>query len=176
MLDLRDRLLAQDGVIIRELEYGGNTKEELLGILTKSGISLNEYAHALFSSDLFKIALTKQHASVIELAIQDLGIEKEATLGTIFEKAKAFSLSLCPLEIGPYLRLRYIDQKEEKEVGKNKAPKGSITVISKPLEPDNDTFPKGFYIRKIDGILWLRGYSCSMDYVWDVKDRIALML
>jgi hypothetical protein len=176
MIGSLDELLLKRDVTTREIEYGGNAKEELLKMITEKDISLNEYAKALFSSVLFTTNVKREYAKVIELAIKDLDFKKEATLRSIFEKAKVFGLSLCPLEIGPYLRLNILDQEEEQELGKNKAPKGSITIISKPLKEDDDDFPKGFYIRKMDGILWLRGYCCQLDYVWDVNDRIALML
>ena len=80
----------------------------------------------------------------------------------------------CPLEIGPYLRLNCQNQKEEVEPDKNKAPKGSITIISKLINEHDEDFPKGFYIRKMDNKLWLRGYVCPMDYMWDKKSRIAI--
>lgn len=49
MVDQYSALLSKDGVITREIEYGGNTKEELLEMLTRNNISLNEYAKVLFS-------------------------------------------------------------------------------------------------------------------------------
>lgn len=125
---------------------------------------------------MVKTSSKRKKRDIIELAIRDLDIEKNPSLRMIFQKVKDYGLSLCPLEIGPYFRLSYRDQKEENEYEKNKAPKGSITIISKPLKEGDETFPKGFYIRKMDGVLWLRGYNCSMEYIWDINDRIALMI
>jgi len=74
--------------------------------------------------------------------------------------------------LAPYYRLQYKDQLEEKENQTNKAPKGSITIISTPLCAD-ETFPKGFYLRCMNGVLWLRGYTSSDDYIFNPGDRIA---
>ena len=42
----------------------------------------------------------------------------------------------------------------------------SITIASEILTEDDD-FPKGFYLRKIDGMLWLRGYLADQLHVWN---------
>jgi hypothetical protein len=41
-----------------------------------------------------------------------------------------------------------------------KAPAAAITIASMPLEKTDD-FPKGLYVRRIDGCDWLRGYTCD---------------
>ena len=53
-----------------------------------------------------------------------------------------------------------MDQEEENAGDlsrKNEAPTGSVTIASH-LISDEESFPKGFYVRKVDGVLWLRGY------------------
>ena len=47
--------------------------------------------------------------------------------------------------------------------GTHSSPDGAITVLSELLEGD-DAFPKGLYLRKVDGNLWLRGYVCDSAY------------
>ena len=159
----------------RKVEFGGLRKAELLAILENSSILLNEYANILISSNLFITSKTRQVVSVIEISIKDLGFSDGANLVEIRNRASELGLLECPIELGPYFRLQYLDQVEDKEISKNKAPKGSVTIISKPLL-DSDDFPKGFYLRRINGKLWLRGYKCDMEYKWEPFDTLAFLV
>lgn len=170
-----DNILNTTRTYIHQIDLDGLSKIDLLARLQSHSIMLNKYADILFSSDLFVPSSEKRLATIIELSIIDLGFRDGANLIEIQQKAKELSLHECPVELGPYFRLQYLDQNEEYENTKNKAPVGSITVMSKILLDDDD-FPKGFYLRKIDGKLWLRGYICSMDYHWNQDDRLAFML
>jgi hypothetical protein len=38
---------------------------------------------------------------------------------------------------------------------------------------EDDEFPKGFYLRRIDGVLWLRGYRSGPAHVWSPDDRLV---
>ena len=173
---LVESILAKEGVVLKEINYGGITKEELFTRLINEKIYLNEYAKVLITSDIFVTSFQKRIANIVELSIHDLGFENGATFTEIIQKIQKYGFMLCPLEIGPYLRLSYMDQKEEIESGKNKAPKGSITIFSKIEKEQEEEFPKGFYIRKMDGKLWLRGYVCPMDYLWEPQARITLQM
>ena len=161
--------------ILRTFELCGYTKKELLAKLESSSILLNRYAQELFSSDLFTPSEKSECISAVELSVSDLGFPEGASLVELRDRAEGFGLQECPLELGPYLRLRYTDQIEQEEKNKNKAPLGSVTIISKPLMDDDD-FPKGFYLRRMDGALWLRGYLCSSDYLWNPGDRIVFQI
>lgn len=160
---------------IINLEYGGLSKEALFIKLSSFDIQLNEYANQLFLNDLFIYSNEKKQISVVITKIKDLSFKKGATIPQIQEVLKNYSLSECPLEVAPYLRLLLKEQEEVKEKTINQNPKGSLTIFSKPLIND-DNFPKGFYLRKIDGKLCLRGYRCSLDYLWDPEDELIFKL
>jgi hypothetical protein len=51
-----------------------------------------------------------------------------------------------------------------------RAPPGSVTIASAPLASDDD-YPKGFYLRRIKGVLGLRGYQSNAEHVWDAEDH-----
>ena len=159
---------------IKKLEFGGLGKDQLLAKLKDASIQLNENAEILLSSELFVTSENRQIANVIEISVNDLGFPDGANLDEIRSRARELGLLECPIELGPYFRLQYLDQVEEKESGRNKAPKGSVTVVSKPLL-DSDDFPKGFYLRRIDGKLWLRGYKCDMEYSWEPSAMLAFL-
>ena len=160
--------------VIRVITIGGLTKAELLEQLHRNVISLNESADELFASEHFTTAETRRACTTIELTVRDLGFLQGATIADISARAAALGLGLCPLELGPHLRLQYLDQPEGywgQPIRQHQAPSGSITIASEPLTPD-DEFPKGFYLRHIKGELWLRGYHAGSDHVWEADDHL----
>ena len=79
------------------------------------------------------------------------------------------------MELGPYLRLQYLDQPEGffgQPLTRHRAPPGSVTIASESPVEDDD-FPKGFYLHCIKGVLWLRGYRSDAQHVWDPDDHLV---
>jgi hypothetical protein len=152
---------------------GGLTKSELLQELQKNAISMNEAAESLLASEHFTISGTRYVVTTVELTVRDLGCPQGATIAEISARAAALGLGLCPLELGPHLRLQYLDQEEGywgQPIRHHQAPSGAITVASETLTED-DTVPKGFYLRRIKGELWLRGYRSGPEHVWEPDDH-----
>jgi hypothetical protein len=159
--------------ITRTVTVGGLTKSELMEELHRNAISMNESGESLFASDHFTTSETRYSVTTVELTVGDLGCPLGATIAEIYARARALGLGLCPLELGPHLRLQYLDQPEGywgKPLRQHQAPSGSITVASEPLTEDDD-FPKGFYLRRIKGELWLRGYRSGPEHVWEADDH-----
>ena len=159
----------------RTVRVGGMNKRELLVELQRNGIQLNAYAQDLFAHSGFTTAPVTSDLATVELAVRSLGYARGATLAQLHERAAELGLGLCPLELGPQLRLHFLDQPEGHlghPASSHQAPPGSLTVASRPLTDDYET-PKGFYLRRIDGVLWLRGYRCAPDDLWSPGDRLV---
>ncbi|MDN4607243.1 helicase [Sporosarcina highlanderae] len=163
-------------MIRRTVEVGGFTKSQLIHKLKKESILMNELGETLLDDDRFTTSDRKYIVETVEIAVQDLGFLEGGTITQIFEKANQLGLKLCPLELGPYLRLAYLDQPEANLNGhqQHKAPYGSITVASQILTENHD-LPKGFYLRRIDGVLWLRGYVCDDTHIWEPDDHFIFV-
>jgi len=134
---------------------------------------MNEYAMRLLSDDNFTTFDTKYSLQIVELSVGDLGFPDGATLPQIFKRVGELSLKLCPLELGPHLRLDYLDQPEGysgNPLHQHQAPSGSISIASEIISED-DYFPKGFYLRKVNDVLWLRGYIADDLHVWNPVDQ-----
>lgn len=162
---------------IRTVNVGGLTKLELLEELQRNDISLNEAGKQLFANDLFTTCETQSTMTTVELTVSNLGFLQGATTTTIYAQAATLGLGFCPLELGPHLRLQYRDQPEGawgKPVRHQQAPYGSITIASEPLTNDDDV-PKGFYLRRIMGDLWLRGYCSGAEHMWDADDHFIFV-
>lgn len=160
--------------VIRAITIGGLTKAELLEQLRRNAISLNESADILFANEYFTTAAARRSCTTVELVVGDLGFPQGATTDALYMRAAALGLCLCPLELGPHFRLQYLDQPEGywgHPIRQHQAPSGSITISSEALSQDEE-FPKGFYIRRIKGELWLRGYRAGSSHVWEADDRM----
>lgn len=159
-------------VVKRTIEAGGMTKQQLLQRLQQASILMNEYGDRLFADDLFTASAETYMIETVELTVSGLGFQQGAPLDRIFQRAGELGLSLCPLELGPYMRLQYQDQPEGLSAGsqRHQAPSGSITIASAVLTDDHD-FPKGFYLRSMGGALWLRGYIADYLHIWDPNDH-----
>ncbi|SHR48748.1 Uncharacterised protein [Mycobacteroides abscessus subsp. abscessus] len=159
--------------ISRTIEVGGLSKGELIEKLKQSSIMMNEYGKRLFVSDRFTTSETKYSLETVELTVGNLGFLEGATTNQIYKRASELGLGLCPVELGPHLRLAYHDQPEGglgNPLQKQQAPSGSITIASEILTEEDD-FPKGFYLRRINGVLWLRGYFADHLHVWNADDH-----
>ena len=164
-------------VIVRTVRVGGQSKAELLRRLERSGVEINELARVLFASDKFVTSDVCTQMTTLELRVRNLGFPRGAKILDLYASAARLGLRLCPVELGPHLRLQFLDQAEGflgRPVWQHRAPPGSITVASEMLS-DDDESPKGFYLRRIEGTLWLRGYQCGREHVWDPEDRFLFV-
>jgi hypothetical protein len=160
-------------IITRKVEVGGLTKSQLIQKLQQYSILMNESGERLIAANIFTTSETKYIIQTVEITVGDLGFLDGATTAQLFKRASDLGLELCPLELGPYLRLEYLDQPEGylgKPLRQHPAPFGSITIASKILHEDYD-FPKGFYLRRINGELWLRGFQADHLHVWNPDDH-----
>lgn len=98
--------------ISRTVKVGGLTKSQLIQKLHKYSILMNEYGERLFADDRFMTSATKYSLQTVELTVEDLGFLEGANTTQIYKRARELGLELCPLELGPYLRLEYLDQLE----------------------------------------------------------------
>jgi hypothetical protein len=157
------------------VRIGGTTKAELLSQLTEAQVQLNQLAQDLFADPRFETATTVSLIEAVEISVAELGLPSGGTFSQVIDQAASIGLSLCPLELGPHLRLQYTSQPEGflgHPPSQHRAPPGSITVASALLDDDDDT-PKGFYLRRIEGVLWLRGYRSWPGHLWSPDDVLA---
>ena len=164
--------------VARTVRLGGMSKSELLAALQSNGIQLNEYGRSLFANSKFTTSPAISRIATVEISVADLGYGEGATMAQIHERAAELGLSLCPLELGPHLRLQFLNQPEGHlghAPSKHRAPPGSITVASHQLTEADDT-PKGFYLRRLDGVLWLRGYCSGPEHISSAEDRLVFCI
>ena len=137
---------------------------------------LNQFATTLLDDPAFDHVVAET-INIVERTPADLGLPDGAVLSQLFAVAQDHGLLLCPAATGPYLRLLLKDQESAPDsvMSNGRAPSSSITVASAPLRDDDD-YPKGFYLRGVEGFRWLRGYLCDDTHVWSPNDRFAFRL
>jgi hypothetical protein len=159
----------------RSVRIGGLTKQALLAELQARGVQLNEMARIIFAYQDFATADVPAVIETMELSVGDLGHTEGATIAEVFDSAAKRALSLCPLELAPHLRLQFMEQPEGYRghpSSEHRAPPGSLTIASQPLATDDGDL-MGFYLRRISGVLWLRGYRSPAEHVWSAEDRFV---
>ena len=157
----------------REVVIGGLARADLMSALATAGVRLNPSAEILLASNVFE-STTTESVRLAEHSVADLGLAQGGSLSQILAAASAKGLELCPLTVAPYLRLAFVDQESAPDsiMTNGRAPSGSLTVASAPPSAD-DAYPKGFYLRVIDQVPWLRGYSCTDEHIWSPDDRLV---
>ena len=161
-----------DEGLIRALRIGGLDKAELLAALQAAGVRLNPLAETLFADDRFGTSREHVLVETVQVTAAELGLADGGTFDAIVARAAERGLALCPLELAPHLRLALLDQPEGaigQPVTQHRAPPGSITIASAPVSDDEEA-PRGFYVRRIEGVLWLRGYQSWSGHVWSGED------
>jgi hypothetical protein len=157
------------------VRIGGLTKLELLRALREQGVRMNRAAEVLFGDPRF---VTLDAPRVVEIAarsVAELGFAEGATYERLVARARESGLTECPLETGPHLRLQFQSQSDSSDgmpLTHGRAPAGSIVVASPPLDDASET-PKGFYLRRVEGVSWLRGYWSSSVHVCSPQDVLA---
>ena len=150
-------------------------KSEILTVLKTNNICINVYAKVYMNHSRFQTKGVRSRIRVVLSSLQELGLENGAVYADIFSRANEMGLYPCQPSTGLFLRLSYLNQAQSKDSvlsGTHHSPDSSVTVLSDFLEKD-DSFPKGLYLRNVDGILWLRGYICDETYSWSLEDVFA---
>jgi len=149
------------------------TRKELRSFLHLRGVLLNSHADALLDHSIFD-RRDGETIGIVELSVEDLDLTRGPTLMEVYAAALEQGLTLCPPDTGPYLRLAMASQANAPDsvLSAGKSPAGALKVASEPVS-DDAAFPKGFYLRVVDGQQWLRGYRCDDEYRFSPTDRFA---
>ncbi len=148
-----------------KLTAGSVPADRIPRILEENGIRVNAYAEQYFSHPRFS-AVLPENTAVTVASLREIGLEDGAVLDEIFQRLPQVGLRPCSPGTALFLRLAWSDQPVSRNSvlsGTHEAPDRAVTVLSDILE-ENDAFPKGLYLRNVDGVLWLRGYTCDAEY------------
>ena len=163
--------------IRRTLSIGGLSKPELLARLASAGVQINPIGIQLFAHDSFRTLESPTGVESVQTTVAELGLTHGGVFAQVVSAAEKHGLALCPLELGPHLRLTLLDQAEGAhgyKTTRHRAPPGAITVLSRPFSEGGDEL-QGFYLRRIEGTLWLRGYRSWSGHLWQPEDNFLFI-
>ncbi len=155
------------------LQIGTLTRPHLRDELDQAGVQLNASAQTLLDDPVFDRPAPVS-VDLVKRAVNELGLPHGAALPRILTAARDRGLHPCPATTGPYLRLAWLTQPNAPDtiLSNGRAPTGSLTVAATPLQTHR-SYPRGFYLRVIDNVPWLRGYHCDLSHPWDPDDRFG---
>lgn len=155
------------------IRVAGSTRAELRQALAAAGVLLNAHAETLLDHPAFDAREPEEIDGVVR-TLAELGLNDGGTLHDVFDSARGHGFALCPPDTGPYLRLATMSQASAPDsvLSAGRSPAGAIKVAAAPLSDDVE-FPKGLYLRVVDGRRWLRGYRCDDEYRFAPEDRFA---
>ncbi|WP_374010554.1 hypothetical protein [Leifsonia sp. LS-T14] len=158
------------------LQVGDRARSELRAALRSAEVLLNAHAETLLDHEAFE-RRSPEEVRIVECSVGDLGLDGGAPLPDVFAAAREHGLALCPADTAPYLRLAMLQQANAPDavLSAGRSPAGAIKVATPPLTADVE-FPKGFYLRAVDGQQWLRGYRCDDEYQFSPDDRFVFRL
>jgi hypothetical protein len=157
------------------VRIGGMDRTALSRALRDHGVQLNRAAETLFADRRFPSLSRDAVVEIACVSVVDLGFSEGATYAQLVVGARDKGLFECPLELGPHLRIQFVDQPDAAAgvpTTHGRAPQGSITIASPPLD-DADETPKGFYLQRVAAVPWLLGYWSSPGHVWSPEDVIV---
>ncbi len=146
------------------IEVAARSKEQLLFDLAYRKVHMNAFATMLMMSPNWEDVLSNHKFQVTEVTVAELGFCEGAMLKQVFEAAKVIGLEPCPLSLAAYLRLSYLDQ-----------PMDTMITVASELPEQEETYPRGLYLKADSSGLWLRGYRASDDWVWPPDSRFAFI-
>jgi hypothetical protein len=115
-------------------------------------MAIGDDADEILGRPAFPFSKTPRELDLVVLSVFELGFDDQASLYDIYARAVALGFELCPAEVGPALRLNYLDQ-----------PLGSsLHIAMKPVAQYNGALVD-FTLDNNDGALLLLGGDARPD-------------
>ena len=87
------------------------TIDALRNALDAERIHVGDRADEILGRPAFNLSKMRRDARLVVLAVSELGFDEEgASLADIHARARQLGFELCPAEVGPQLRLQYLNQ------------------------------------------------------------------
>ncbi len=150
-----------------KLGIGLGTADGFRKAIINSGLRISDWAIDMLANKAFTAAIKEQEIDLVVMSVKELGFKRITRYHQICARAKELGLELCPAEVGPQLRLQYLDQ-----------PKNEWLVIAM-MEGIRDSSGHGLFTFCVghnqDG-RWLRVEHGYYDCAWDLNEQFVFVL
>lgn len=138
---------------------GLKSDSDFINALNDAHCVLGEWACAMIRNDAFAASDVETELDLIVVSNHTLGFRKATILSETFARAKEYGLQFCPVEVGPQLRMQYLDQQV----------RDSLIVAMEPIPALADT-PNVFEVRtNYDGTKVLVGAAAIPDALYSLE-------
>ena len=130
--------------------------EELKKSIKDKGFRIGSWAEDVLDSTSFTMSSIEKEVALVKITPSDLGFSNGAYRKDIYKKAIELGLEVCPLEVGPQLRIQYLNQ-----------PKLESLQIGMESQFDSENHESQFrVVYGEDDFIWLVGDHKHLDDFW----------
>lgn len=145
------------------LGTGLKTSADFRKALKQSGCDIGDWAKDILGKPAFTVSATETEVDLANVSVADLGFKNGAKRSEIYDRAKELGLALCPAEVGPQLRLQYLDQPNDER----------LRIAMEPIA-DSGRVLGVFFVERYDGgDRWLSADYGFPEYFWNAGDRFV---
>ena len=162
--DGKAEIVATDPVtsIWKTITIGNISRDKFIPALKERNMNVSDWSADMMKQDAFTVVKQEEQIDLVVMSVRDLGFDRATRYDAICQRAKERGLELCPPEVGPQLRLQYLDQ-----------PLGEWIVIAMEAIRDSGGDLRVFRVEHSDDGLWLYSYYGGPDDCWDPDDRFV---
>jgi len=137
------------------LGTGLKTAKNFRKALKDAGCKIGDWGNDILGQRTFTVSTEKTEVDLVAVTVAGLGFTGGATRKDIYERAQELGLSLCPAEVGPQLRLQYLDQ-----------PMDEWLVVGMEPIAVSDDYLHVFHVERDGAGRWLGGDFGYPDFFW----------
>ncbi len=139
---------------------------ELKKSILDAGFRIGSWAKDVLDSPAFTLAPKESRTDLVRVTVGELGFPKGADRKEIYRRALEVGLALCPLEVGPQLRLQYPDQTTKYE---------SLQIGMEPQKDSQGHESEFRVVHAGDDFLWLAGDHRHPDDFWEADEEFIFV-
>lgn len=162
--DGKAEVVATDPItsIWKTITIGTIPREKFTPTLKERGMNVSDWPADMMKQDAFTVVSQEEQIDLVVVSVRDLGFDKATRYDAICQRAEERGLELCPPEVGPQLRLQYLDQ-----------PLGEWLVIAMEAIRDSIGGLSVFCVAHSDDGLWLSRRYGFPGLCWLPDDRFV---
>lgn len=135
---------------------------------SKLKIKLSDNAEDVLGRPGCTFASRCRMVDLVKVSLRQLSLESKVSRDRIYQRAREFRLRKCPPEVGPQLRVQYLDQPRKERLVIGMDPVKSRRVrVDDPARTRFDGYQDLFLVDRDDATLWLRAVPGNLNGQWD---------
>lgn len=134
--------------IWKTITIGNIGREKFIPTLKEHVMNVSDLSECMMKQVAFTVVSQEEQIDLVNVSAAELGFDRATRYDAICDRARECGLELCPPEVGPQLRLQYLDQ-----------PLGEWFVIAMKVIRCSDGGLHVFCAGHNDDGLWLDGES-----------------